>query len=254
MCDYGAKKKVLKLLRPKQDQLEKLRQSADDEQADILVASEIQSLETDVEKLRQDLQEIEKRSDGLVSCVDLLEALKTLGRKAQKKDAEAMIWEVDEDLDGCVSWDEMRLMFQRNIRDTTGLEPSQLFNVVMFLIFDLDEDGMVSVDETMELLYARYGRHKMEDRLKMLFGDDMKEEGKGGGEIDFVTYLRAVEKTQLATFLQSNYGKALVNKKQGNPERVVGKALMDDLAASDPALAAKLMAGAPNQASHKTRK
>ena len=57
-------------------------------------------------------------------------------------------------------------------------------------------------------------------------------------EIDFVTYLRAVEKTQLATFLQSNYGKALVNKKQGNPERVVGKALMDDLAASDPALAA----------------
>ena len=44
------------------------------------------------------------------------------------------------------------------------------------------------------------------------------------GEIDFVTYLRAVEKkTQLATFLQSNYGKALVNKKQGNPERVVGK-------------------------------
>ena len=27
----------------------------------------------------------------------------------------------------------------------------------------------------------------------MLFGDDMKEEGKGGGEIDFVTYLRAVE-------------------------------------------------------------
>ena len=63
-----------------------------------------------------------------------------------------------------------------------------------------------------------------------------------------------VEKTQLATFLQSNYGKALVNKKQGNPERVVGKALMDDLAASDPALAAKLMAGAPNQASHKTRK
>ena len=165
-----------------------------------------------------------------------------------------MIWEVDEDLDGCVSWDEMRLMFQRNIRDTTGLEPSQLFNVVMFLIFDLDEDGMVSVDETMELLYARYGRHKMEDRLKMLFGDDMKEEGKGGGEIDFVTYLRAVEKTQLATFLQSNYGKALVNKKQGNPERVVGKALMDDLAASDPALAAKLMAGAPNQASHKMRK
>ena len=37
-------------------------------------------------------------------------------------------------------------------------------------------------------------------------------------------------------------------------KRKIKKALMDDLAASDPALAAKLMAGAPNQASHKTRK
>ena len=249
LCDYGAKKTVLKELRPKQDSLEKLRSSNDE--TDLFVASEIQSLETDVEKLRQDLQDIERKSDGLVSSVDLLEALKTLGRKAVKKDAESMIWEVDEDLDGCVSWDELRLMFSRNVRDKTGLEPSQLFNVVMFLIFDLDEDGMVSVDETMELLFARYGRAKMEGRLKMLFGDDMKEEGPGGGEIVFSTYLRAVEKTQLSTFLQSSHGKALVFKMQGNPERVVGKALMDDIMKADPALGAKLMAGAPNQASHR---
>ena len=47
-----------------------------------------------------------------------------------------MIWEVDENLDSCVDWDEFKLMFERNITDTTGLEPFQLFNVVQFMTYD----------------------------------------------------------------------------------------------------------------------
>jgi Ca2+-binding EF-hand superfamily protein len=73
-----------------------------------------------------------------------------------------MIWEVDENLDGCVDWEEFKLMFQRNITDTTGLEPFQLFNVIQFMMYDKDNSGKVTVDETMHMLYARYGKARLE--------------------------------------------------------------------------------------------
>jgi calmodulin len=130
-----------------------------------------------------------------------------------------MIWEVDENLDRCVDWEEFHLMFQRNIKDKTGmyawcwmavrvcarivevlsgspgsrfagLEPFQLFNVVQFMMYDRSNCGSVTVDETMTMLYARYGKDRLETEMKALFGDDLKADGDGS--LTFVQYLRAV--------------------------------------------------------------
>lgn len=46
-------------------------------------------------------------------------------------------------------------MFFRNINDHTGLEPSKLYNMVQFMLYDVNNNVNVSVDETMNMLYAR---------------------------------------------------------------------------------------------------
>ena len=123
-----------------------------------------------------------------------------------------MVWEVDEDLDGKLNWTEFKLMFTRNILDKSGLEPSRMFNLTQFLIYDHNENGMVSVDETMNMLYARYGRSTMEMKLKELFGTDMHETGREGGEISYEKYIEAVSKVQMNKFWNTNKGRNLAAK------------------------------------------
>ena len=80
----------------------------------------------------------------VISLMDLYEALKSLGLKYSKQQIHEMIWEVDDNMDGHVNWGEFKLMFQRNLSDKVGIEPSQLFHIVQFLCYDQDNSGYVS--------------------------------------------------------------------------------------------------------------
>lgn len=79
-----------------------------------------------IEELNKQLQALEMKPDKKISVADVTEMLRWLKQKASKKEVEEIIWEVDENLDGCLDWSEFRLMFNRNILDRTGLEPSRM--------------------------------------------------------------------------------------------------------------------------------
>jgi calmodulin len=174
-----------------------------------------------IEKLHQDYQDLENQVDKKISCNDVYQMLKRLKVKIQKREVQEMIWEIDDDLDGCIDWPEFRLMFTRNVMDKCGLEPSKMFNLTQFLIYDHNNNGRVSVDETMNMLYARspppsllyltplllrFGKDKMEKKLKELFGENMHETGREGGEISYQEFIRAVEKVQVQTFWNTTQG------------------------------------------------
>ena len=85
--------------------------------------------------------------------------------------------------------------------------------MTQYLIYDKNRNGFVSIDETMNMLYARHGRVKMEAKLKELFGDLMPVNGvSGGGEIEFPRYLAAVEKIQSDVFFNTTKGRNVASK------------------------------------------
>ena len=87
-----------------------------------------------------------------------------------QSDIEDMIWEVDDDCDKCVNWSEFQAMYHRCRNDKTGYEPRRLFNVVEFLMNDKDNDGAVSVEEAMQILFLRHGRSLLDTQLEEIFG------------------------------------------------------------------------------------
>lgn len=160
------------------------------------------ALEKEQDELDKTLSEIHGRPVQHIRPQDTAAALKSLGKKkVTKKEVQDIMWEVDEKLDGVIDWEEFHLNFERNIRDKSGLEPASFYHMIQFMIYDRDNNGMVSIDETMNMLYARVGRDEMESKITKLFGADdgapIKEVGSQGGEIDFERYLEVVSREQL---------------------------------------------------------
>ena len=95
----------------------------------------------------------------------MIRILTELNFPYSKPEVDQWIWEVDEDLDGCVNEYEFTLMYKRCIFDKTGLEPRNLFNLVQFLMYDLGCRGKITVEDTLELIYVR-DSSKLEEHIK----------------------------------------------------------------------------------------
>ncbi|KAL3779387.1 hypothetical protein HJC23_000497 [Cyclotella cryptica] len=183
------------------------------EQEKIMIA-----LQKEQAELQKTVSEIHNRPIQQIRPEDTAAALKSLGKKVTKKEVQDIMWEVDEKLDGVIDWEEFQLNFERNIRDVSGLEPASFYHMIQFMIYDRNNNGMVSIDETMNMLYARVGRDKMESTIAKLFGGDdgapIKEVGSQGGEINFTRYWEVVVREQQQRFSESDLGKVLSEKKQ----------------------------------------
>ena len=127
-----------------------------------------------------------------IGIMDLANTLLYLGLRPTRNEIKLMIWEVDDDLDGYVSRDEFMTMYKRCISDETDLEPRGLFNLVQFLMYDKTFKGRVTVEETLQILFVRYGRDRLDDEIKAIFGDEEKNPDGSDKEIRFGEYVNKI--------------------------------------------------------------
>ena len=112
----------------------------------------------ELESLRRTFKRINKAGNGKISVEDLKQELSFLGFSLSDKEARQYVWEVDDDNDEQVDWEEFRTMFYRIRDDETGNEPRKLFNVVDFLMLDKNHSGSVDMDEATQELHERLKR------------------------------------------------------------------------------------------------
>ena len=84
------------------------------------------------DEIDREIEALKTKPDMKVGPNDVAEMFKFLNFNATKKEVEEMIWEVDENIDGFIDWNEFKLMFNRNVLDQTGLEPNRLVSNYCF--------------------------------------------------------------------------------------------------------------------------
>ena len=135
-----------------------------------------------------------------IGHMDVARVLQFLGCKPSKSEVKLIIWEVDDDLDGFVSKEEFITMYKRCKSDKLGLEPRKLFNLVQFLMYDKEFKGSVTVEETLQILFVRHGRERLDDEIRAIFGDDEKDADGVEKSIRYSEYVEKINKRALAEF------------------------------------------------------
>ncbi len=138
--------------------------------------------------------------------------LQFLGLSPKKSQVNLIIWEVDDDLDGYVSKEEFLTMYRRCIVSDAlakksglepRLEPRKLFNLVQFLMYDKTFKGRVTVEETLQILFVRYGRDKLDDEIKAIFGEEEKNPDGSDKEITYGEYVDKIQARALEIHLEA---------------------------------------------------
>lgn len=93
----------------------------------------------------------------------------TLKYAHRNSEIDEAIWEIDEDYDGKICWDEFKTACIRCIFDDQAREPQQMFNFILFTIFSGGSPILIE-SQLKHLLFLRYGKEHASRKLERGFG------------------------------------------------------------------------------------
>ena len=117
----------------------------------------------------------EKLKRGRFGKKALRKMIRKLTGKYNKKDIELMVWEVDTNLNGYISYDEYERMYKNCIIDKKEKEPKRLYTLVQFLMFDKEHKGYITEEDTLEILTIR-NHNGLDNAINDIFTIEIKDE------------------------------------------------------------------------------
>lgn len=128
---------------------------------------EEEETDEEVKYLRKAFRALDSDGDGKVGVKDLQEMLKRLNApKCSNGDMRQMIFEVDDDCDGYMGWDDCSNVWVRGkepLVHKSAYAPRQMFDLLDFLVLDVRHNkehqvtGRVNNTEMLKLFQRRYG-------------------------------------------------------------------------------------------------
>ena len=124
--------------------------------------------------------------------------LRSIGYEPSAGEVEKLIWEIDDDGDGKLSWKEfeethLRLVHYNFDNPNGAYEPRGFFNLIEFSLLDKDGSGDVDATEVIAVFYRRYGKAGALKKLDMLVEQQALEQ-----TITFTDFLQADNKMREA--------------------------------------------------------
>ena len=177
----GFKSKTMSLAEKNESKIRKKLKADDDEEfSKISSASDKKKYLEDEKNGKIDLykdpeKEEEKLRRERFGKKALRKIFKKLTGTFNKKDIELMIWEVDTNLNGYVSYDEYEKMYKRCVVDKKELEPKKLYTLVQFLMFDKEHKGYITEEDTLEVLCVR-NNNGLDNAINDIFMEEIKDE------------------------------------------------------------------------------
>ena len=121
----------------------------------------------------------QKKNRKKFSKKALRKVIRTLCDEYPKDDLDTMIWEADQNLDGYVSEKEFENLYKKCVTDEKQEEAKKLFYLVQFLMYDKDEKHSITVEDTLEILCARYPNN-VDQAIDSIFDVDTGEKDVKG--------------------------------------------------------------------------
>lgn len=146
----------------------------------------------ELEGLKRAFKRLDKNNDGKLSHEEIAAELNFLEYRYNKEELEEVIWEIDDDDDNAVTWDEFKSSFYRSRDDKTGYEPRKLYYLTEFLMADKDSSGSIDVEEFINIWYTRYGKEEADAKMTEYFGEDFTG---GNIEITFTQFMDIQKQT-----------------------------------------------------------